>query len=149
MPLLDTITNMKTSIFINDFLDNDHQDQLDSGPANNATSRTAVSTNSDVISDDTSAHPLAAGEPVPLTISKKRGQPSKKAQAGTSKESGQFDLLSACIEHQQVKELVKKPGGAVTDKLDEVVDIIEVKHTGLTWKTYRMVDNVTCLSPQL
>ena len=35
------------------------------------------------------------------------------------------------------------------DEPDEVIDIIEVKCTGLTWKTYRMVDNVTCLSPQL
>ena len=41
---------------------------------------------------------------------------------------------------EQVKELIKKPGGAVIDEPDEVVDIIKVKHMGLTWKTYRMVD---------
>ena len=97
MPLLDTIAQMKTSIFTDDFLD-DHQDQLDLGPANNAASRMAVPTDSDVIFDDTSAHPPAASEPVPPTIPKKRGQPLKKAQVGTSKESGLFDLLSACID---------------------------------------------------
>ena len=46
---------------------------------------------------------------------------------------------------KQVEELIEKPGGAVIDKLDEVVDVIEVECMGLTWKTYRMVDNITCL----
>ena len=50
---------------------------------------------------------------------------------------------------KQVEELIEKPGGAVIDEPDEVVDVIEVERTGPTWKTYRMVDNITCLSPQL
>ena len=111
MPLLDTIAQMKTFIFTNNFLDNDHQDQLDSGPANNAASRMAVLTNSDVISDDTSAHPLAASEPVPPTIPKKRGWPLKKAWAGASKESGQFDLLSTCIDISKSRSLLRNQVG--------------------------------------
>ena len=111
MPLLDTIAQMKTSIFTDNFLDNDHQDQWDSGPANDAASRMAVPTDSDVISDDTSAHPPAASEPVLPTIPKKRGWPSKKAQAGASKESGQFDLLSACIDISKSRSLSRNQVG--------------------------------------
>ena len=96
MTLLETIVQMKTSIFNNDISDDDHQDQLDLGPANSA-GRTAASANSDVIPNDNSAHPLAASKPAP-TITKKRGQPSKKAQAVASKESGWFGLLSICID---------------------------------------------------
>jgi len=50
---------------------------------------------------------------------------------------------------EQVKEFIEKPGGTMIDEPDEVVDIIEVKSTGSTWKTYGMVDNITCLSPEL
>ena len=96
MTLLETITQMKTSIFNNDISDDDHQDQLDLGPANGA-GKTAASADSDVIPDDNSAHPLAASKPAP-TIPKKRGRPSKKAQMVASKESGWFGLLSICID---------------------------------------------------
>ena len=97
MTLLDTIAEMKASIFTDDFSDDDHQDQLDSGPANSA-GGTAATADSDVIPDDASAHPPAAGEPAPQTIPKKRGRPLKKAQAAASKEPGRFDLLSVCID---------------------------------------------------
>ena len=110
MPLPDTIAQMKTSIFTDDFLD-DHQDQLDLGPANNAASRMAVPTDSDIIFDDASAHPPAASEPAPPTIPKKRGWPSKKAQAGASKESGQFDLLSTCIDISKSRSLLRNQVG--------------------------------------
>ena len=43
-------------------------------------------------------HPPVASEFAPPTIPKKRGRPSKKAQAVASKEPGQFDLLSVCID---------------------------------------------------
>ncbi|KIM54138.1 hypothetical protein SCLCIDRAFT_31321 [Scleroderma citrinum Foug A] len=75
-----------TSIFNNDFSDNDcHQDQLYSGPAEGA-GRTAAAPNPDVIPDDASAHLSVASEPTPPTIPKKRGWPSKKAQVEAVKE---------------------------------------------------------------
>ena len=103
MGLLDTIVQIETStsIFNNDFSDNDHhQDQLYSGPAE-GTGRTVAAPDPDVIPDDASAHPSVASEPAPPTILKKRGQPSKKAQVEAVKEPGQFALLAVCIDSLQ------------------------------------------------
>ena len=100
MGLLDTIMQMETStsIFDNDFsVNNCHQDQLYSGPAEGA-GRTVAAPDPDVIPDDASAHPSVASEPAPPTIPKKRGQPSKKAQVEAVKEPGQFSI---CIDSLQ------------------------------------------------
>jgi len=100
MGLLDTIVQMETSIFDDNFSDDNHQDQLYLGPAE-GTGRTAAAVDPDVIPSDASAHPLVASEPVPPTILKKRGQPVKKAQMEAVKEPGQFALLSVCIDSSQ------------------------------------------------
>jgi len=100
MGLLDTIMQMETSIFDDDFSDDNHQDQLYSGPAEGA-GRTAAAVNPDVIPGDTSAHPSVASEPAQPTIPKKRGQPAKKAQVEAVKGPGQFALLSVCIDSSQ------------------------------------------------
>ena len=99
MGLLDTIVQMETStsIFNNDFSDNNHhEDQLYSGPAEGA-GRTAAAPDP----DDTSAHQSVASEPTPPTIPKKRGWPLKKAQVEAVKEPGQFALLAICIDSLQ------------------------------------------------
>ena len=100
MGLLDTIMQMETStsIFDNDFsVNNCHQDQLYSGPAEGA-GRTVAAPNPDVIPDDASAHPSVASEPAPPTIPKKRGWPLKKVQVEAVKEPGQFSI---CIDSLQ------------------------------------------------
>ena len=103
MGLLDTIMQMETStsIFDNDFsVNNCHQDQLYSGPAEGA-GRTVAAPNPDVIPDDASAHPSVASEPAPPTIPKKRGWPLKKVQVEAVKEPGQFAFLAVCIDSLQ------------------------------------------------
>jgi len=100
-PVLDAIVQMETSIFDDDFSDDNHQDQLYSGPEEGA-GRTAAAVDPDVIPGDASAHPsVASAKPAQPTIPKKRGRPAKKAQVEAVKGPGQFALLSVCIDSSQ------------------------------------------------
>ena len=52
------------------------------------------------------------------------------------------------VAFEQAEELVEKPGGAMIDELDEVVDVVKIKSAGTTRGTCRMIDDITCFSPE-
>ena len=52
------------------------------------------------------------------------------------------------VAFEQAEELVEKPGGVMIDEPDEVVDVIKMKSTGTTRGTCRMIDDITCFSPE-
>ena len=52
------------------------------------------------------------------------------------------------VAFEQAEELIKKPGGAMIDEPDEVVDVVKMKSAGTTRGTCRMIDNITCFYPE-